>query len=57
MRYGSKARHDELSDKLEILGQKLEDIETKQRYRLIQEDTAKTESAKIIPEKSIQACE
>merc|ERR1712062_364225 len=42
VRYGSKARHDKLSDKLEILGQKLDDIETKQRYRLI-------------PEKSIQA--
>merc|ERR1712141_329599 len=55
VRYGSKARHDELSDKLEILGQKLDDIETKQRYRLIQEEGKKSESAKIIPEKSIQA--
>ena len=56
LRYGSKTRHEELHEKIEKLEQKLDDMETRQRYRNREIDQQSTPSS-IVSEKSLKACE
>jgi hypothetical protein len=54
LRYGSKSRHEELLEKIEKLEQKLDDMETRQRYRNREIDQQSTPSS-IVSEKSLKA--
>jgi len=54
LRYGSKTRHDELLEKIEKLEQKLDDMETRQRYRNREIDQQSKPSS-IVSEKSLKA--